>query len=123
MQVKLNHKILKGAGLRCDHDGCDYSETYNLSQFVYLNEFLDFQKSQVGKVCPKCGAVLVTEQDMRVQILCLKVIHCPVVRFISWIGSLFHARTCYGKFSTNGGNLQYSKSSQGEIDENNRSVT
>lgn len=56
MKIYLNKIIaLKIAGLKCDADGCDYSD-----DTIHIQDY----KMYLNAPCPKCGANLLTEKDM-----------------------------------------------------------
>lgn len=49
-----NKNVLKVAGIQCDNEPCDYTNT-NIDPQDY--------ESWINTTCPKCGSILFTEDD------------------------------------------------------------
>lgn len=55
--------IIKYKGIKCDNPECDYQDSE-----VSANDYIKY----VNKPCPKCGSILLTENDFRFCILSME---------------------------------------------------
>lgn len=65
-QDKLEAVTVNGGGLKCDTDGCDWSDT-SISMANYA--------AYVDYACPKCGASVLTRDDYEALQTVLTLVH------------------------------------------------
>jgi hypothetical protein len=98
--------VIKG-GFKCDNLGCDYREE-KPQDFEYLDEFEDYVASYLSKNCPKCGAPLLTEEDYRITMWTIRMVHHPLLVFLNKLGDLFGSKKTRIEMKMNGtGDVQF----------------
>jgi ssDNA-binding Zn-finger/Zn-ribbon topoisomerase 1 len=64
--------VILSTGLKCDNPKCDWNETIKVED----------HKKWIGKPCPKCGEVVLTQQDYDTSMSFYRILTNPIVKFL-----------------------------------------
>lgn len=85
--------LLKVTGIKCDNESCDYKD-----DSVTFDQYPDY----LNKPCPKCGANLLTQEDLDTAKTLIAVFNSPEMKALNEAYKQAGAKTVEGNIEMNG---------------------